>query len=111
MDWLAIKLELARMPLEKDALHIYAALIIQVVAAKLSRRSLGHWLPWLTVLGFELVNEAIDILRGGEPRLMPWQVVSGAHDIVNTMILPTILMSLCRRDPTLFQWDNDRGKR
>ncbi len=111
MDWLALELELARMPLEKDALHIYAALFIQVVAAKLSRRSLGHILPWLAVLGLELINEAVDIVRGGESRLMPWQMVSGAHDIINTMILPTILMSLCRRDPTLFQWDNDRGTR
>ncbi len=109
MDWVGLKLELARMPLEKDALHIYAALIIQVVAAKLSRRSLGHLLPWLTVLGFELVNEAFDIVRGGEPRLMPWQVVSAAHDIINTMILPTVLMSLCRRTPTLFDWD-ERGE-
>lgn len=110
MDWLAIKLELARMPLEKDALHIYAALFIQVVAAKLSRRSLGHLLPWLTVLGLELVNEAFDIFRGGEPRLMPWQVVSGAHDIINTIILPTLLMSLTRRHPTLFDWD-DRSQK
>ncbi len=111
MDWLGIKLELTRMTFEKDALHIYAALAIQVVAAKLSRRSLGHLLPWLSVFGLELVNEAFDILRGGEPRLMPWQVVSGAHDIINTMILPTILMSLCRRDPTLFHWDNGRRER
>ena len=104
MDWLALKLELARMLIEKDALHIYAALLIQVVAAKLSRRSLGDWLPWLTVLGLELLNEALDIFRGGEPRLMPWQVVSGAHDIVNTMILPTVLLLLVRNAGDLFAW-------
>ena len=109
MDWLGLKLELARMLFDKDALHIYAALVIQIVAAKLSRRSLGHFLPWLTVLGLELVNEGLDLVRGGEPRLMPWQVVSGVHDIINTMILPSILLILCRRDPTLFQWGNDRG--
>ena len=104
MDWHAIELELWRMPLEKDALHIYAALLIQVVAAKLSRRSLGHLLPWLAVLGLELVNEVFDILRGGEPRLMPWQVVSAAHDIINTMILPTVLLLLARNAPDLFHW-------
>ena len=109
MDWLGLKLELARMLFDKDALHIYAALVIQIVAAKLSRRSLGHVMPWLTVLGLELVNEALDLVRGGEPRLMPWQVVSGVHDILNTMILPSVLLILCRRDPTLFQWGNDRG--
>lgn len=89
---------------EKDALHIYAALLIQVVAAKPSRRSLGHFLPWLWVLGIVLVNEVLDVWRGGDPRLMPWQVVSGIHDIINTMVLPTTLLLLCRRAPWLFAW-------
>ena len=111
MDWLGLKLELSRMLFDKDALHIYAALLIQIVAAKLSRRSLGHFLPWLTVLGLELVNEGIDLVRGGEPRLMPWQMVGGAHDIINTMILPSILLILCRRDPTLFHWHKESGVR
>ena len=109
MDWPGIKLELGRMLFDKDALHIYAALAIQIVAAKLSRRSLGHILPWLTVFGLELVNEAIDLVRGGESRLMAWQAVSAAHDIINTMILPTVLLMLCRREPGLFHWENEPG--
>jgi hypothetical protein len=104
MDWPGLKLELARLLLDKDALHIYAALAIQITAAKLSRRSLGHLLPWLAVFGLELINEAIDLSRGGETSLKPWQVVGGLHDIINTMILPTILLLLCRRDPALFRW-------
>lgn len=104
MDWIGLKDEAARMLLEKDALHIYAALVIQVSTAMLTRRSLGHLLPWFTVLGFELLNELNDIRRGGEPQLMPWQVVSGVHDILNTMILPTVLLVLCRRAPLLFSW-------
>lgn len=106
MDWVGLQNEAARMLLEKDALHIYAGLMIQLTAAKLSHRSLGHVLPWLSVLGLELINEFIDILRGGEPRLMAWQVVSGVHDIINTMILPTVLLLLCRRAPELFIWRN-----
>lgn len=107
MNWLGFKLEAARMLFEKDALHIYAALVIQIVVAKLSRRSLGHFLPWLAVLAIELVNEGLDIFRGGEPRLMPWQVVSAVHDIFNTMILPTVLLMLCRHAPSLFAWSRD----
>lgn len=107
MDWFGLKDEAARMLLEKDALHIYAALIIQISAAKLSRRSLGHALPWLWVLALELINELLDLGRGMEPVVRPWQVVSGVHDIINTMILPTVLLMLCRRDPTLFQWSDD----
>ncbi len=104
MDWLSLKHEADRMLLEKDALHIYAAVFIQISAAKLSGRSLGHILPWLSVLALELVNEVIDILRGGEPQLMLWQVVSGIHDIINTMILPSVLLMLSRHAPSLFAW-------
>jgi hypothetical protein len=104
MDWNALKDEAARMLLEKDALHIYAALLIQLGAARAFRRSLGHSVPWLCVLAIELINEAVDLGRGGEPHLMPWQVVSGVHDIINTMILPTVLLMLSRRAPDLFAW-------
>ena len=107
MDWLSLKNEAARMLFEKDALHIYAALIVQITAARLSGRSLGHRLPWLWVLGIELLNEIMDIWRGGEPQLIAWQVVSGIHDIINTMILPTVLLMLCRYAPSLFAWCSD----
>lgn len=107
MDWIDLKDEAARMLLEKDALHIYAALLIQVVAAKLSRRSLGHALPWLWVLTLELINELFDLGRGMEPVLRTWQVVSAVHDIINKMILPTVLLVLCRRAPSLFAWSRD----
>ena len=114
MDWLSLKNEAARMLFEKDALHIYAALAIQVAAAKLSRRSLGHAIPWLWVLALELINEVFDLGRGMEPVVRPWQVVSAVHDIINTMILPTTLLLLCRRDPTLFDYKpfalGDMGK-
>ncbi len=111
MDWLSLKHESWRLLLEKDALHIYAALLIQVATAKLSRRSLGHLLPWLTVLGIEMINEGIDLVRGQEPELRPWQVISAVHDIVNTMILPTVLLMMCRRDPAIFQWQDRMARK
>ncbi|MBC7989521.1 MAG: hypothetical protein H7Y19_08065 [Luteimonas sp.] len=104
MDWLSLKNEAARMLIEKDALHIYAALLIQVVAAKLSRRSLGHALPWLWVLALELINELLDLRRGMEPVVRPWQVVSGVHDIINTLLLPSVLLLLVRYAGELFRW-------
>jgi hypothetical protein len=110
MDWNGLKDEAARLLLEKDALHIYAALIIQLGVAKLSGRTLGHYLPWFAVLGIELLNEAVDLLRGGEPHIMAWQVVSGTHDIINTMILPTVLLLLCRRAPHLLIRPNSGNK-
>ncbi|MDQ3144720.1 MAG: hypothetical protein M3Q57_07585 [Pseudomonadota bacterium] len=83
MDWLALKDETARMMFDKDALHIYVAVAIQVAAALLSRRSLGYFLPWLAVLGCALVNEALDVVLGQEQILQPWQVVGGVHDLIN----------------------------
>ena len=104
MEWFGLKDEAARMLFDKDALHIYAALLIQIAAAKLSRRSLGHVLPWLAVLSVELINEISDLWRGGEPELKAWQVVGGIHDLINTMIVPTVLLLLCRQAPELFRW-------
>ncbi len=104
MSWFEYKDEAARLLFEKDALHIYAAVFIQVAVAAIQRRSLGHALPWLVVLAFEIVNEALDILLSNEPVIKPWQVVGGVHDLVNTMILPTALLWLCRHRPDLFAW-------
>ncbi len=104
MEWNLLKGEAARLLFDKDALHIYAALAVQLAAARLSRGSFGDILPWLTVLCAVLINEYVDLVRGGELRVMPWQVVSGVHDILNTMILPTVLLMLSRRAPSLFVW-------
>jgi len=87
----------------KDALHIYLAFIIQISAAALFRRSLASGLPWMTVLAFELVNEGLDLWLGEELHFKRWQMEGAAHDIINTMILPTALLLLCRYSPGLFR--------
>ncbi len=102
MDWLGLKGVAATLLLEKDALHVYAAFAIQVAAALVMRKSLGHWGPWLMVLGFALINESLDMLLGEEASIKPWQVRGAAHDLVNTMVLPTALLILSRFRPGLF---------
>ena len=104
MDWVGIKSEVARMLFEKDALHIYCAVAIQIAVALWLRRSLGDARPWLAVLGVEAINEVFDLARGGEPELMAWQVVSATHDFFNTMIMPTVLLLLVRHAGELFDW-------
>ena len=108
MDWSSLQGESTRMLLEKDALHIYAALLIQIVAAKLTGKSLGDAVPWLWVLALELINEVFDLGRGMEPAVRPWQVVSCVHDIINTMILPTVLLVLVRRNSPLLAWKRSK---
>ena len=99
-DWLQLKTELVRATtLERDALHIYFALIVQLGAALLFRRRLGDWLPWLAVLA--LANEAADLWVEIWPQ-HAFQAASAIHDIVNTMILPTVLFALSRWGTGLF---------
>jgi hypothetical protein len=103
-DWIAFKNELAHLTVDRDALHIYAALVVQLVAAILLRKPLGSWLPWLAVLAVELANEAGDILLDEtEPHIQQWQIDGAIHDFLNTMLLPTILMLLVRHRPSLFE--------
>ena len=43
-----------------DELHVLIGVAIQFLFAKLLRRPLSSWHPWLVVLGIELLNEAND---------------------------------------------------
>lgn len=103
-DWIVFKNELSQLTVEKDALHVYAALAIQATAAFLLRKSLSSWIPWTAVLLVELANEAGDILLNKtEAHIREWQVVAGIHDIINTMVAPTFLLLLVRYVPRLFR--------
>ena len=102
MDWTGLKGLAADLSVEKDALHVYAAFIIQVGAAMLFRTSLARWLPWFTVLVVELANEGMDIWFGEEAHVQQWQLNGARHDIINTMVLPTLLLLLARYAPSLF---------
>lgn len=99
-DWLQFKTQIvATIGLDRDALHVYFAVLIQFAAALGFRRSLGDWLPWLAVLAAACVNEALDV------RVEVWpeaamQAGRAIHDIVNSMILPTILLAAVRWFPS-----------
>ena len=100
-DWLLFKDELTRATaLSRDALHIYLGVSVQFAAALLLRRKLGDWSPWLVVLMLALINEAADLWVEIWPQ-HTMQAASALHDIVNTMILPTILLALSRWVPRL----------
>jgi hypothetical protein len=105
MGWLELKdyLSLAT-GLSEDSLHIYAAVIVQVAAALLLRRSVASPWPWLCVLATIVANEYFDIALYREQygtELEQWQITGGIQDLWNTMLLPTILLLLCRYAPRL----------
>jgi hypothetical protein len=77
--------------LEKDALHIHAALFIYILVAILFRRSPRSFLPWTMVLFVELANEAHDVWENwGAPA--GWVIGESVKDLWNTMLWPTVLL-------------------
>jgi hypothetical protein len=100
MDSEAIKAAIAAWTgLERDALHIYAALIIQLGSAALLRRTLASPWPWLAVLVFALANEWVDMNR--DSLIEDWEKQAALHDLWNTMLLPTLLLLVVRFAPRL----------
>ncbi len=98
MEWYEIKFWLAEFTgLDRDSLHIYAALLIQLSVALVIRRSVAHPLPWLAVLLAALVNEFSDYINVApvDSFIEPF-MRELFSDIANTMALPTILLIVAR---------------
>jgi len=75
--------------LSRDALHIHVGLGIYVIAILALRRGPASPIPWLIVLGFELINEVLDLYHEVD--------ISGAIvDVLNTMLWPTIALAVAR---------------
>jgi hypothetical protein len=101
LDWKVVKdMIAASTGLERDALHIYAALLVQVGTALVARKRIGHWLPWAMVLLLAVGNEWLDTY--GDGLVEQWEVDASLHDLWNTMLLPTLLLLLARFAPRLF---------
>ncbi|HWT11297.1 MAG TPA: hypothetical protein VN231_00930 [Allosphingosinicella sp.] len=101
MNWIDFKDYLSQITdLDQDALHIYAAVLIQLGAAALLRRPLASILPWLVVWAVLIVNEVLDLWLPGET-IGQWQVTGGIQDSWNTMALPTLLWLLAHYAPAL----------
>lgn len=85
--------------LDRDALHIYTAVLIQLGSAALLRRTLASPWPWLVVLAFALTNEWLDV--HGDDLVEAWEKAAALHDLWNTMLLPTLLLLVVRFAPRL----------
>ena len=81
--------------LEKDALHIYVALVVFVAANLVFGWKAREGKAILVVLIVAVANEVADIRYNLRVENDPY--LSGSlHDIVNTMILPVVLVALAR---------------
>ena len=81
--------------LSKDALHVYAGLMVWLLAAALFRKSITTLRPWLAVLVVALGIEAFDAFDDWVD-LGRWRYRASLHDIVNTLFWPTVLALLAR---------------
>ena len=87
--------------LEKDALHLHAALLLYILALVAFRKSRRSRFPWIFVFAVELSNELLDLrhqYRLGQP--LSWS--GAAKDLWNTMLWPTVLLFIGRYT-SLFQ--------
>ena len=85
-----------------DTLHVFAGIIVQLVAAMISRRPVWSWRPWLWVLAVIMWSETVDLWteRWPDPGM---QYGEGVKDLLLTMFVPTVLMIAARRRPDLFR--------
>lgn len=102
MDYAAIKLAIEQYSgLEKDALHVHAALLLYLIAMLIFRQTRRSRIPWLFVLFIELANEALDLRRHYLAHgSLAWD--ESLKDMWNTMLWPTVLLFIGRYT-TLFQ--------
>jgi hypothetical protein len=81
--------------LPDPVLHALIGLGVYGLSVAVLRQSLRSWVPWLIVLGLQLINEAADIVHD-------WLAYSDIEvrgtfwDTVITMCLPTMLV-VCAR--------------
>lgn len=81
-----------------DALHVMIGVSLQLVVARVMRVSVAQILPWLAVLGLELLNEWWDLSFEIWPdHAMQWG--ESAKDVLLTMAVPSILLVVARRWP------------
>ncbi len=104
MDWYQIKQTAVLLTgLDMDALHVHVGILAQIGVALAIRRTLASPWPWLALLAALLINEYYDITYEiWPPDARERQFMESVRDIWNTMLMPTLLLLLCRFAPRLF---------
>ena len=102
-SWYESKLFVERaLAISNDALHVILGVLVQMVAALVSRRPLSSIVPWLAVLVLTIWNEAVDVWTERWPSAGE-QLGEAAKDGLLTLLLPTVLLLAARLRPDLFR--------
>ncbi len=111
MMWFEIKdwLELST-GLDRDSLHIYAGIGVQLFFALFFRRSLASPFPWLFTAAVAVANEIYDYSVVAESFQETPAFSEGAvRDIWNTMLLPSVFFVTARFRPKWLTGDPKTG--
>jgi hypothetical protein len=81
--WLAV------LPLTKDAIHVYIGFVLLLVALIVFRRRLSSYQALIPGLLVSLLMEYFDLRDG-------YSLGASVHDIINTNLLPFVLVTLAR---------------
>tara|TARA_R110001606_G_scaffold301067_3_gene448742 strand:- start:2837 stop:3187 length:351 start_codon:yes stop_codon:yes gene_type:complete len=101
MHWSELKnwLELST-GLDRDSLHIYAGIGVQLAVALILRRSIASPIPWLFVVIAALANEYYDYAYVPKASHGNQEYYDEAiRDIWNTLLLPTLFLMIARFRP------------
>lgn len=79
--------------LSRDAIHLHLGLFVFIAVLLLLRGRGSPWLAWFAVVTAALVLELLD-LRDDHRSLGVFRWAASFHDIVNTLIWPTVLTLL-----------------
>jgi hypothetical protein len=80
---------LAVIPLTKDAIHVYIGFLCLLVGLVVFRRRLSSYQALIPGLVVSLLLEVLDLRDG-------YSVSASLHDIVNTNLMPLVLVTLAR---------------
>jgi len=80
---------LAVIPLTKDAIHVYIGFVCLLTGLLVFRRRLSSYQALIPGLVVSLLLEVFDLRDG-------YSVSASLHDIVNTNLLPVVLVTLAR---------------
>jgi hypothetical protein len=80
---------LAAIPLTKDAIHVYIGFLCLLVGLVVFRRRLSSYQALIPGLVVSLLLEVLDLRDG-------YSLTASLHDIVNTNLMPVVLVTLAR---------------
>jgi hypothetical protein len=92
---------LAHTGLSRDAIHVYIGLFVFFFVALVSRRPIKSLTPWLAVVfvacALEIPDAIDDVHAFGY-----WRLAASGHDIVNTLLWPSVMVVLAKFTPAIF---------